>query len=325
MSLFKFTIYMNFSFFESASHFTKFVFSVFVLFVSMLIFIVLGLIIAIPVFGIEISDLATVFNNMNKEDIPFMKFIQGFQSVGMFIVPAVILAYLYSEKGEDYLFARRKPLAISLLISAIVMIFSIPVINLTASLNSQMTLPESLSWLEEAIKNSEEKARQITELFLNVDNTSGLMVNILIIAIIPAIGEEFLFRGIIQRLFADWTKNIHWGIIISAIIFSGFHMQFYGFVPRVLMGILFGYMLYWSKNIWIPITAHFVNNATAVIAYYILKGTSIESKAENLGTEASQLPFTFLSIIIISGLLYYFVKIEKSKKKQTVNQIENMN
>src|SRR5690606_2422366 len=115
------------------------------------------------------------------------------------------------------------------------------------------------------MKVQELQMEKITEKILQVTSFSGLLLNLLVIAIIPAIGEELLFRGCLQPVFHRWTKNIHIAIWITAIIFSAIHVQFYGFIPRMLMGAVFGYMLYWGRSIWLPIIAHFINNATAVI------------------------------------------------------------
>ena len=84
-------------------------------------------------------------------------------------------------------------------------------------------------------------------------------------AILPAIGEELLFRGVFQRLLTEWTRNIHWGIILAALLFSFFHFEFYGFLPRFLLGVFFGYLFVWTSSIWVPILAHFTNNFIIVV------------------------------------------------------------
>ena len=103
--------------------------------------------------------------------------------------------------------------------------------------------------IEKWMKDAEESAAEITKAFLDVKTIPGLVFNVFMIAFLPAVGEELLFRGIIQRIFTDMTKSHHWGIWISAILFSAMHFQFYGFVPRVLLGALFGYLLVWSGSI----------------------------------------------------------------------------
>src|SRR5690606_9694418 len=107
---------------------------------------------------------------------------------------------------------------------------------------------------------------------------SALAINLLMIAIIPAIGEELLFRGGIQNIFYKWFKNPHIAIWAAAILFSAIHVQFYGFIPRMLLWALFGYLLVWGKSIWYPIIGHFINNGSAVVTAFIYQqqGKSID-------------------------------------------------
>jgi uncharacterized protein len=107
-----------------------------------------------------------------------------------------------------------------------------PFINFIGGLNANMQFPDWLSGVENWMKNAEDKAAEITEAFLKVETVGGLAFNIFMIAFLPAIGEELLFRGVIQRIFTNWTRNYHWGIWISALLFSALHMQFYGFIPE---------------------------------------------------------------------------------------------
>ena len=99
------------------------------------------------------------------------------------------------------------------------------------------------------MKNAEEEATKLREAFLNINSAFQFVIVFFMVAILPAIGEELLFRGVAQRLFSEWTKNVHWGIFISAFLFSALHMQFYGFVPRLLLGMMFSYMLEWSGSL----------------------------------------------------------------------------
>jgi len=103
---------------------------------------------------------------------------------------------------------------------------------------------------------------------LQVHGYYALSFNIFLIAILPALGEELFFRGAIIRVFQDW-RGFKTAIWITAFIFSAIHLQFYGFLPRLLMGAFFGYLLLWSENLWLPVTAHFINNVVAVVFYYL--------------------------------------------------------
>jgi membrane protease YdiL (CAAX protease family) len=140
---------------------------------------------------------------------------------------------------------------------------------------------------------------------LDVDSVGGLLVNIGLIAIVPAVGEELFFRGIIQQVLQTNLKS-HAAVWITAIIFSTIHFQFFGFIPRVLMGAFLGYLLVWTKNMWVPIIAHFANNAVAVLFYYF-KGEGNTFDIENIGKSDTYL-IGIVSLIAVLLLIYLFRK-----------------
>lgn len=284
---------------------------------SVSFFLVLAFLIAFPVFDINLMDAASFSDSSNPKNIPVLKFFQIMQSIGLFVVPPVIFMFTAGEKAINALKIKEIPNSILALIALTVMIFSTPVINFSLELNMLMKLPDFLQGLEQWMQNSEEMAKILTEAFLNVDTIKGLMINIFMIAIIPAIGEEMFFRGVLQPIFIKMTRNIHWGIILSGAFFSAFHLQFYGFLPRMLMGIYFGYLFYWSRNLWLPVLAHFINNFSAVLFYYYSNKGSIDiSKIDKIGTESSTLWTLFASILIITPLIYLFYR--KTQKLTTV-------
>jgi len=109
---------------------------------------------------------------------------------------------------------------------------------------------------------------EFTLKLVNVHSISDLLFNFLLIAVIAGLGEELFFRGILQKIFSEW-RNAVLAIWLAAFVFSAIHLQFYGFFPRMLLGAFFGYLLYWSGNLWLPILAHTINNGLAVIFYYL--------------------------------------------------------
>ena len=210
----------------------------------------------------------TVFSNGDITDINTLKLMQLFQSIGMFVIPPFILSYLWSEKPLRYLQIEKKTKWWNIISVLIIMVIVIPFINLLGEFNQQLVLPKMLAELEAIMKASELQTAKITEQLLNVHSIEGLLFNIFLIALLPALGEELFFRGILQRIFQEW-KGATVAIWISAFIFSAIHFQFYGFLPRLLLGAFFGYLLVWSGNLWLPILAHFINNLMAVVFYYL--------------------------------------------------------
>ena len=221
-----------------------------------------------------------------------LKWIQLFQSAAMFLLPPLCMAYLWAKAPMKWLkvdnFQSFKVSSMAILL----MLVALPAINLLADINQQVALPTFLEPLEAWMKTQEETAKQLTEQFLSVTTYSGLIINILLMALLPAVAEELTFRGVLQRLFqgsnvSDFhtVKVPHIAIWVTAILFSAIHMQFYGFIPRMLMGALFGYMLVWTGSLWVPILMHFTNNAMAVILYFVAtRGGWDMEKVDAIGT-----------------------------------------
>ena len=214
-----------------------------------------------------------------------LKWIQFFQSAAMFLLPPLCMAYLWSKqplewlkvKGEKELKGERLKVKGERVWAVVLMLVALPAINLLAHINEQMALPAFLEPLEAWMKTQEETAKNLTDQFMHVTTFGGLIINILLMAVLPAISEELTFRGVLMNLFKVKGERLkvkgesvpHLAIWCSAILFSAIHLQFYGFVPRMLMGALFGYMLVWTGSLWTPILMHFTNNAMAVILYFI--------------------------------------------------------
>ena len=281
--------------------------------ISTLLIMIIATIISIPLFDVNLEDILNPDFTNNKL-INALKFLQAIQSIAMFIIPPVLLAILFSNNPKEYLNITKTPFLISALSVSFIMLFSIPIINYLAEINSNMSLPESFSEIEKIMKDLEKDAKEITDIFLKADSIIILFVNIIVIAIIPAIGEELLFRGIFQKLFTNWTKNAHLGVWIAAFFFSAMHFQFYGFLPRLVMGAMLGYMLVLSKNLWLPVIAHFVNNAFAVTVYYLSDKNIIKESNETIGTGENALSSIIISIVLVLSLVYIFYKFEIEKK-----------
>lgn len=285
--------------------------------ISLVVFMLLAAILAIPVFGIEIfSSLISSNLVFDESNIAVLKYFQLFQSIGLFVVPAIILAFLYGESISKYLFLNKVPLFISSVLATLIIFSASPLINIVGQWNAEMRLPSWMSGIEQWMKQSEEAAARLTELFVKADSTGSLFFNLFVIALVPAIGEEFLFRGVLQRILNDWMKNKHIAIWLTAILFSALHMQFYGFIPRALLGALFGYLLIWSGNLWLPVIAHFINNATAVVAYYLYNNGKMNIDPDTIGTESDFGIVAILSAIIIIGLFVLFKRVEKNKQSK---------
>jgi membrane protease YdiL (CAAX protease family) len=280
-----------------------------------LLFLILGsvaaFLLSIPLYHYDLLTLSKIMKSPDAGNISVIKFFQIFQSVFMFIIPAILAAWLFSENVFTYLKADRKASVITLLMVLIMLIVAVPMLNEVSVINSRLDLPVWLDWLEKKIRASEDSADRLTTLFLVSDTNMDLAVNFLMIAILPAIGEEFLFRGVLQRLLIDWTKNSHLGVILGAFIFSFIHFQFYGFVPRFLLGLCFGYLMLWSGSIWVPVAGHLINNGMAVIFYHFTTKPMGETTLDTIGTNDNGNYILYLSVFFTCLLLGMIYKREK--------------
>lgn len=203
--------------------------------------------------------------------IPVLKIILVAQQILVFLLPAIALSIFEGRRPTTF-YDIRKPKLNLLFIVLMLMLCSIPILGLTAELNQKMVFPSFLKWLEEWMINLEKQGEETTEAILKMNNIGALLINLFVIAIIPAICEEFIFRGALQRIFIKMVRNPHVAIWISAAVFSTIHFQFFGFFPRLFLGAAFGYIYFWTKSIWYTVFAHFLNNGYAVvIAYYFQK------------------------------------------------------
>jgi membrane protease YdiL (CAAX protease family) len=177
--------------------------------------------------------------------------------------PLLTQFFLWKDSTKKSL-QLRTPNLIILALGVMAMVSISPLIDVLSTWNQGLQLPESLKSIEDWMINTEKAAEATTNTLLNTDSWGGFIMNILIIAIMAGIGEELMFRGVIQKILIGWTKNIHLGILYTAIIFSTIHFQFYGFVPRMILGMVLGYLYIWSKSLWVPVIAHAINNALTV-------------------------------------------------------------
>ncbi len=220
-----------------------------------------------------------------------LKWVQLIQTAALFLLPPLLMAFLWAKQPLEWLKLKSETRGYGLW-AIFLMLMALPAINLVGYFNQQMSLPAFLEPLEQWMKTAEANAAHLTEQFLSVTTFDGLIINILLMALLPAVAEELTFRGVLQNLFEvkDETlkkkgNRVHIAIWCSAILFSAIHMQFYGFLPRMLMGALFGYALVWTGSLWIPILMHFTNNAMAVILYFLAIRSGWDmNKVDTIGT-----------------------------------------
>jgi hypothetical protein len=242
----------------------------------------------------------------NPAVIVSFQVIQAFSELIVFIIPALLFVMFTSEKNLAYLkLTGFKP--VMALITVFLVFALMPVINWAGEVNSHLTLPAFLSGIENWIKASEANAKQLTDAFMKMDAPMDLLINIVIIALLAAVGEELLFRGALQNVLVEWTKKTHLSVWITAIVFSALHAQFYGFLPRMLLGVVLGYLYVWSGSLWVSMLFHFLNNGLAVLFSYLIGKGIISKTAETVGAGDTPVLVVILSVVLSAGLLYFLM------------------
>ncbi len=281
---------------NSLSPFVKLIFDLVITFVVFIFLFVIGLFVGAKLFDLKVFDLLN--ENMLFENLAALRYVVLLQTLSLFFFPSVAIAYFFSNPAE-FLNTRNwsnlKAFIYAILAFLIAQIF----IDYLAFLNQKIPVSQSLY---NFFKQSEQKNIQITQHLLYSKTIWDYLINLIVVALIPAISEEFFFRGVLQKHFIETFKNPHAGIILTAFVFAFVHFQFLTFLPRFVLGLMLGYIYFWSKSIWLSATAHFTNNALGVTMYFIAqrKGIALENLQK---PHQVQLWAALLSLIIVVYLL----------------------
>lgn len=293
-----------------------------VLFVVGLGFIIIGPLIgfffALPFYPGTMMELATALqNSVDDENLKIpIYIIQGFATfIGLVVGPAWFLST--EQKSIFQFFRNQKFDWIPVAITIFTVIIFMAVNSIFIEWNSSVHFPEFAKGFEIWAKEKEDLAAQMTKFLTRFDSVFEVIIAMVVIAIIPAFGEEVVFRGIIQNQLLRTTNNYHVAIWFAAVLFSAIHFQFFGFVPRVLLGALFGYLYYWSGNLWLAILAHFVNNGFSVMAMYFYQQGKLDVDLES--PESVPVNVVVISALLTGGLLYYFYKYFENRKAEVAN------
>jgi hypothetical protein len=277
-----------------------------------------GLLIGKAWFDVSMMQLAQMISSPTTPDeISFLRFYQFFSQIGVFFLPVFALLFFTSNHVWSELYLDSKPGSVAIVITIILVYVALPFNGFLSSINESLQLPSSLWGIEQWMKDKEEQAARLVELILSTNSLVVLAINLVVVALMPALGEELFFRGVLLRLFRQITRNIHWAVFISAFIFSFFHLQFYGFLPRFMMGIVLGYLYVVTQNLWVPILFHFVNNASSVILFYLNENGYINMPMEEFGTTQNTVYIigSLLMMIWLMIMLYQRLGTDRVVKK----------
>ncbi|RFZ82882.1 CPBP family intramembrane metalloprotease [Mucilaginibacter terrenus] len=232
-------------------------------------------------------------------------------TVPLFIAP-LIFARFSAKDTTTYLKPTVQFPWLLMIIVFVVMLISAPLVEALSNINQQMVLPKFLKGIEDWMRSSEQQAQKLTKAILRMDSIGDMLKNLFLVGLLTAIAEEFMFRGVLQTIMLRWTGNTHAAIWITAALFSAFHMEFFGFLPRMLLGGLFGYFVAYSGSIWPAVWAHFINNGTAVIVTYLFQHKKIKLNPDDSHTFNA--PGYLFSLIIVILLLLVYKNVAQGKK-----------
>lgn len=268
--------------------------------------------ICVSVFGLAVAGLAGGFIiSKFGASSAAMRIAAVLQSLLQMIIPAIATAMIVTRRPASFLAIDRRIDLSTLLLAVLALVAATPLMNALVSFNNSLTLPDSMKSVEDAIREMETRANDSITLLQGAHSVGNLIMNILIIGILAGFGEELFFRGAFMRLLTTGNINRHVAIWTVAIVFSAMHLQFFGFLPRTLLGAFFGYLLAWSCCLWIPIIVHATNNTIYVVNHYFFaESPDGATPLDTVGTDGyySAIISAVITALLIVGLYYRRVR-----------------
>lgn len=243
---------------------------------------------------------------LGQQDNPtFLYILLASSSIGTFLLPAIFLQQI--ERYHTYFSTDNMSRIPQYVLGTLALIAFAPAMQIIGEWNMRMELPGSMNEMENWMRTQEDNMAELTKNVVMVQSIPLLLLNILVMAVLPAIAEEYYFRGSLQHIFQRFFHNHHLTVWVTGIIFSAIHVQFFGFFPRLILGVFFGYMYVWSRNIWVPILGHFINNASvAVLAFvYARQG---KTYADLQAYESYPIIVYLGSFVLTAVIGWYFYK-----------------
>jgi uncharacterized protein len=255
-------------------------------------------------YGIGLQEMAAVVADpaSHPQGREAVNLFQGISHLCAFTLAPLALLLSFGHTWGAYLNPVKNIPAALLLLSALLIVAIMPANSWFIDQNTHMQLPEFLAGFERWAKAKEEALKKLTEYLTRFGSTGEFMLGLLVFGLIPAVGEELVFRGVIQRQLIRWFRQPHVGIWVTALIFGAIHLQFYGMLPRTLLGALLGYLYWWSGNIWVPILGHFINNGFTVLMMYLQQIKVVNFDLDT--TDAMPLSSILFSVLTSTALLY---------------------
>lgn len=296
-------------FFEGKNRLVQILFLLLFIVVGTIVFSGLGMLIAYAIYHT---------NNMYEASDPagYIRIVQAFNSMGMFLVPALMFAYAHDRKWLQYNWAVRKPHYLLVNVTLLLSIVILPVVALLSQWNQAIELPQGMGGIQQWMDNLDERTEALTNVLTSRHTYANLMLNLLVLALVPAVCEEFMFQGTVQAFLNKWTHKPHLAVWITAVIFSTIHFQFSGFIPRLLLGAYLGYLFYWSRSLWLPILAHFLHNALSLLVDFSFQGRGISLDDMKFTDVHGAIPLVISCSVVTFVSLIFMWRTQKELNQQ---------
>ncbi|WP_345233701.1 CPBP family intramembrane glutamic endopeptidase [Olivibacter ginsenosidimutans] len=292
-------------------------------FIGAFVFGFIGLGVGLLVYGgYAFQIFASGFSDLNEKALNLLSIIQIFSALGTFVIPALLLNRIERRRKPLFNLQVKADWRLYALVVLLMFVYA-PFFEWTIVLNEQLKLPDALHGVEQWMRAKEDQTGVITNALLSRPSIGAFITNLFMVGILAAVGEEFIFRGCLQQILINWLGKPHLAIWLTAIVFSAIHIQFFGFLPRMLIGALCGYLYFYGRRIWLPILAHFINNATAiVIAFYL---TRQGKPLDYWEYKSEEWPMAVASVVLGTILLLLYRSIAHNRKTNGNAGIEQNN
>lgn len=289
------------------------------------ILLLLGIFILLDVIGNIVGLGCDMVGSKLLSHANSLRLTQFVASMIVFVGTPCVFFYLTAKPQcsfREYFKLNKKNDSILYILAIVALLSITPIVNYTTLINEQMTLPDCLKEIEDLLKKMEDLAKEMTLELLKTDSRLTFIINLIVIAAAPAIGEELMFRGALQRTLHEKFSPFG-AIVITSVLFSALHFQFYGFVPRFLLSVFLGMLYYFSGSIKLNMLVHFTNNALAVFVIYICTIDNIpidDAPTETLGKE-DFVP-VILATVLFAGIMWAIYKIAGEDNREEMRPVE---
>jgi hypothetical protein len=292
----------------------------FVLLCGLFVTFILYFLVVLLQHGFKFDEVSATMSKLISDPTQ-IRILQTLQSFCIFIIPPFVLCEIYDVSPGQFL-SLKLPSWKPALMGMLSIVLMMPLLNAVVVWNAGLHLPASLHSIESWMRASEDSAQVVTDRLLAGTSVLDLGLNLLIIAVLAGVGEELFFRGLLLRIITDVSKSkrdfvlkpwvMHVSIWTIAILFSVIHMQFFGFFPRLLIGAWFGYLLWWTGSIWVPVLAHFLNNALSTLMIFGQHKGVMTDAPDRWGLDQTWW-LSILSALMVAGTIRYFVMFRKNR------------